>query len=544
MAGKIWNNLPVQSSKSESDAARVSIGTILDTIGSGALLLANDPTSRNLAVSNRTLYDPHDELPSVAHGLLFAAGLRAGPDLEKLLHRAAATGHTVVMVKAGGEEAIHDAAALADRLGIALVTVGPGITWLQLEHLVATALAGAGTSVTTALSALAVGDLFSLANAIAAATGGATAIEDMDTRVLAYSTVPGQQIDPARQEGILGRLVPDLPDNAWHYRQVYSREGAVHLPATDTDLARLACAVRSGTKIIGSVWVTDSGGLTPGAERLLSGACEVAALHMLRARASEDFARQRRADLVREVLETGDTGAAHQLGLRAERPLWVAAIEPETSAPEPLAPDPNRIVDVLSLELTSRSAQAGCAVIGGRVYALLTWPDGQRPDTLMRHAVRACGAAVRAKLRAGLAGPVHDLVEVVRVRTDADQVVDLISARPDLGPVAVAEDVREALTLRRLGQRLRMSELSPLADHILRDDAERGTDTARLLLTWLASLGDVRRTASEMLVHPNTVRYRLSRLRSVNGFEPDRPDQLLLLWLALRLAEDDRDAAR
>jgi hypothetical protein len=51
-------------------------------------------------------------------------------------------------------------------------------------------------------------ELFALANAVAAVIGGSVAIEDLDHRVLAYSSIPGQRIDDLRRRGILERRVP------------------------------------------------------------------------------------------------------------------------------------------------------------------------------------------------------------------------------------------------------------------------------------------------------------------------------------------------
>jgi len=145
---------------------------------------------------------------------------------------------------------------------------------------------------------LVVGDLFSLANAIAATTGGATAIEDMQQHVLAYSTLPGQLIDEDRREGILGRQVPDLPENAEQYASVFRATSAIWVPGAPPALARLAVAVRAGTQPLGSIWVVDAAGeLDSDAEHALERAADIAALHMLHARSAADLARQQRAEL-------------------------------------------------------------------------------------------------------------------------------------------------------------------------------------------------------------------------------------------------------
>jgi hypothetical protein len=83
-------------------------------------------------------------------------------------------------------------------------------------------------------------ELFALADAIAAVIGGSVAIEDLDARVLAYSTRPGQRIDELRRQGILGRRVPDqaapqAERQQRQYRQVLAATGVVRLPGLAED---------------------------------------------------------------------------------------------------------------------------------------------------------------------------------------------------------------------------------------------------------------------------------------------------------------------
>jgi DNA-binding PucR family transcriptional regulator len=72
--------------------------------------------------------------------------------------------------------------------------------------------------------------------------------------------------------------------------------------------------------------------------------------------------------------------------------------------------------------------------------------------------------------------------------------------------------------------------LSPL-------DAETPASRSRLLETlrsWLAHQGEVVRVADELHVHPQTVRYRLARLRERFGDLLDQPQVRFELELALR----------
>jgi DNA-binding PucR family transcriptional regulator len=53
------------------------------------------------------------------------------------------------------------------------------------------------------------------------------------------------------------------------------------------------------------------------------------------------------------------------------------------------------------------------------------------------------------------------------------------------------------------------------------------------LRSWLVHMGDQRTVAAELHVHPQTVRYRLGRLRELFGADLDDPEVRRRLFLAL-----------
>jgi PucR C-terminal helix-turn-helix domain len=99
-------------------------------------------------------------------------------------------------------------------------------------------------------------------------------------------------------------------------------------------------------------------------------------------------------------------------------------------------------------------------------------------------------------------------------------------------PVVVTERLVD-LVLHRdpaLTAALAERELAPLAD--LRDDArQRLTET---LLIWLAYRGERNRVAAALNIHPQTVAYRLTKLRQLFGEALVDPDRRFALELALR----------
>lgn len=81
----------------------------------------------------------------------------------------------------------------------------------------------------------------------------------------------------------------------------------------------------------------------------------------------------------------------------------------------------------------------------------------------------------------------------------------------------------------RLLDALRRQCLGPL------EEASSGSREAlrETLRSWLRNNGDRRRIAAELHIHPQTVRYRLTRLRTLFGDQLDEPDTRLKLMVAL-----------
>ena len=57
------------------------------------------------------------------------------------------------------------------------------------------------------------------------------------------------------------------------------------------------------------------------------------------------------------------------------------------------------------------------------------------------------------------------------------------------------------------------------------------------LRAYVASGSNLAKSAEALCVHPNTVVYRLGRIKSLTGRDPHAPDDLLLLQLGLKLLE-------
>jgi hypothetical protein len=453
----------------------------------------------DVEVSDVVLVGPGDPVPSAPGALLVVqdpAGLRE------------VTAAAVV---------VRGAVELA--VGVPVLCAAEDLPWNHLLQLLTSAVSGSGGS----------GDLFALANSIAAMVGGAVAIEDPARRVLAYSSLADQVIDGARQQGILGRQVPDLSGNDTIYRDLQRAPGVLRVPASGDVLPRLAVAVRAGAELLGSIWVVEAEPLPAAAEQALLDAGRLAALHLLRARAGSEIERRARGELLRGLLDgrSAPEIAATRLGLSADTPVAVLgfALPPDVAGDE-LGSD--AVADVVQLQCAAVRPRSSVLVQLGTVYALV-------PD-LPRAALRSLAQTVVQRARVALAGAVGATVgglhEVARSRQDVDAVLRLVPP----GGVAAVEEVLPQVVLLHLhahlaGQpHLRLPSVERMVEH----DREQQTPYVESVLAYLSANADVPAAAGSVSVHPNTFRYRLRRVRELFDIDLEDPDVRLVVWLQLR----------
>lgn len=520
--------------------ASLGIAELLGVLAETGLVLRSQGAPPRVSLLSPSFYDPFSPLEGSRGGILLGIGLHPGdPGTDGVIRKAAEAGFAAVVLKELQQD-IGNLAEAADQAGVALLVVDDEVGWRQLNALLDSALnASAGGS----LSPLGVGDLFALANAIAAMVGGATTIENLQEEVLAYSTLADQPIDEDRRLGILGRKVPYLPENAGQYASVFRAQGAVHIEGVRPAMDRLAIAVRAGNEALGSIWVVDANGsLDSEAGLALERAADIAALHMLRARSAHDLARQHRAELLRRLLNGGDDAAlaAEQLGLRDSGPFVVVAFEPDLD--HAIEMTLVRLLDLVTTQCEAHRQGAHCVLIGTTVYALFTGTDGASfaaLEALVRRLIERSRASLAVDVRAASGPAVRAASEISRSRHDADLVLLMLASGRSPGNYASAGEVRSRLTLVELAALFRTTPrlVSPAAERIREYDAGSGTEYAKTLRAYLDFSRDSARTAAALSLHQNTLRYRLKRLREIFGVDLDQPEDTLVLWLSLHLQE-------
>ncbi|WP_029137061.1 PucR family transcriptional regulator [Nakamurella lactea] len=565
--------------------SRPSLGHILEHLGIRVLDIVAAPVGLDVPTAETVVAGPGEPIPDRPDGILLATGA-GGRQTIRAIEAAGAAGYAAVVVKSFGTPTA-DLAMAAGAAGVALLTTPDDMSWRHLDALLGGATPTVGPP-TGRFASAGLGDLFSLANAIAAAVGGALTIEDPHGRVLAYSNLPEQDIDQVRRSAILGRQTPDRPTNHEEYQAVFAHDGPISYPSPAPDhAARMAVGLWAGRRPLGILWViSDRPPVAPNALEILSEAGKVAELHLLRLRSHRDPDRLRRTEVLRDLLsgQGSDSPGRSELGLAPDTPSRILAIAATVGAD--VAPSvPARIVDLVTLFCDGWDPRALCVTIDGTVYALLpeTGPTHElgrpaQPNRLRRLAVDIVSTARRSTdldLFVGIGPVAADTSRIPASRHSADRVLRVLRRPPGTagrlpedrrpedrrpqertpdGPptrpagafgrapdpesmVAAVEDVQQTVALLAVADHLPLGDgmLLPAVQRLLDTDAGGGTPYVDTVLTYLGTMGDIARTAQRLTVHENTVRYRIRRAEELLGLDLTDPDTVLVSWLQLRL---------
>ncbi len=383
-------------------------------------------------------------------------------------------------------------------------------------------------------------ELFVLADAVAAVVGGSVAIEDLDQRVLAYSSLPDQRIDDLRRRGILDRRVPGHPEQRRQYQEVLAAPGVVRPERLDTDeLPRVAVAIKAGDVPLGTVWAIE--GETPvdgkGEQALLDGA-RLAALHLLRRRSAAELDVQVREEALRSAL--GGSSMAQEtrfrLGLPDRARMTLLGLAP-VRLPGREAPPVIRLGAAATRHWAAVHPEAAVAAVGRTVYVLLPGAPPATARRLAEQAVAALGRALGEEVRAAVSRAADDPAELPRLRSEVDDILRVTTADPGAHPVSGIAETHARVLLAHVADELaRHPDLRhPGIDAMAEHDRTHDTAYAASVTAWLDAVGNIAEAAKRLTVHPNTLKYRLRRVRELFAVDLDHPDDRLSCWLQLRL---------
>ncbi|WP_344137131.1 PucR family transcriptional regulator [Pedococcus bigeumensis] len=500
----------------------------------GGLLTLGVP-HQGAEVDDLTIAEPGQGIVGQPGDLVLGVGVESAESASDLVRRAAEAGAGGVVLRRGiaRRRTVRDRAR---RSGIALVELAEQASWAHLVWLLRGVIDRAAVGPGRRDDAPVQDDLFALADAAAALVDAPVTIEDAQSRVLAYSSRQ-DLTDPARVSTIVGRRVPDEVLATLRAQGVFRRlarsADPVFVPASGGTKPRLVIPVRAGGAWLGSIWaVVEERPPAPLVAELVQ-TSSVVALHLLRLRAQADLSRRVAADRLRGVLSGNTSGAADWL---PAGPWRVVALGGEG--------DPVRLLDLWE-SVCRRHAwnQPLLADLDGRGYAVVRDSSETSPGTwawLRGVVAQARDESLALTARAGRTA--HAPAELERSRVEAQETDRVVGRRAAGGrgraggaddSVVAHEEVWAEVTIARAASTLVGDPLGPLAV-LGAHDAEHHSDYLRTLTAWLDHPGAPTSAARSIHVHPNTMRYRMSRIADLAGLDLD--DATVRLAVRLQLA--------
>ncbi|MFH8472070.1 PucR family transcriptional regulator [Streptomyces sp. NPDC018000] len=540
-----------------------SLEQILGLIAPGILDVVVAPRGTGVPVADVVLHDPgeerDDDAPAASGLILLAVGVEvASPEAIDVLRDADRAGAAAVVMRRGRR---GPRAALVEAAGqgrTALLTRQPGQGWTEVLGRLRTALVHSSPSCSAIGSAgpdgvggLRLGDLSGLANTVAYLVGGAITIEDPQSRVLAYSRMDHEP-DPMRRLTILGQEVPrwrvDELRESGFFQALWSTDDVVRRAADDRSAERLAIAVRHGSEVLGSIWAAADGRpLAESAAAALRTAARAAVPHLSHHRTWGLAAARAREGAVHAVLDGAahTSQAAHDAGIAAHRRYAVMVAEAyDSRAVGSAAPGAaeQRVLDVLALQAAAYRPGCVTARSGRRLYVLVPAGDGEAEParTLLataRSVPRSVVFAGVGPVAAGLSGlpasreAAELVVRVLRDRASGLPVAEVVSAVAAFGEVVADTSVLRVLDL----VEPLWNSLSGPVHKMVEHDRAHGSQYGDSVAAYLDAFGDTGTAAQRLNVHPNTLRYRLSRARNLFGVDLADPAVRLLADIGLRI---------
>jgi sugar diacid utilization regulator len=192
-----------------------------------------------------------------------------------------------------------------------------------------------------------------------------------------------------------------------------------------------------------------------------------------------------------------------------------------------------RIVEAARARMKPAVGSLLVGVRHGEVVAL--YPFGN-PAEVER--VREACCALARDLAAhdasvGMSGAHHGLATLATSYAEATEAVEIAVGTGIRGRVIAFDEVLIDSIVRssRHADRILEDTIGPL----VRYDADKQAELVPTLRAYVDAGFNLTKSAELLCVHPNTVVYRLRRIRELSGRDPHAPDDLLLLYLGLKL---------
>jgi sugar diacid utilization regulator len=179
----------------------------------------------------------------------------------------------------------------------------------------------------------------------------------------------------------------------------------------------------------------------------------------------------------------------------------------------------------------------GSLLVGVRLGDVVVLYPSPRPgdQERIKQQCAALAGALRVDVSIGMSGWHAERYAIADAYAEAREAVEIAVGTGIRGRAVALNDVLIDHMLRatpHAAWNLREA-LRPLVEY----DREHQSELVPTLRAFVAASTNVAQTARQMTVHPNTIAYRLQRIRDLSGRDPHVMEDLQILFLALKLSE-------
>jgi hypothetical protein len=306
-----------------------------------------------------------------------------------------------------------------------------------------------------------------------------------------------------------------------------------------TNFRRRYCAsMRDATdNFLGLMWVQErDNGFSEDAAEIIESASHFAARLISNSRLIPQF----QAEYVRHLIGLAIGPAPYdafglQMTLRPGTAISVAGFATTADADQTILRT-RAATDLINFYATTFTVDALITGVGERVYAVN--PNVRAPEGMRSWTKRVADVLTRrlgSPICVGISDPVLSLSDVAAARADVDRILDVIRQRRD-GGVATLADLRTPVLLQDVLTHLRARPdlLDPRIKDLVDYDNSHDQALVASLQAFLLTTGDVNSAAESLHVHPNTLRYRIRRIRELTDLDLRDPSTRFLTELNIR----------
>jgi DNA-binding PucR family transcriptional regulator len=353
------------------------------------------------------------------------------------------------------------------------------------------------------------------------------AIDDLDLRLIAYTSHVGK-VDEVRRQAILTRQAP-AQARAWVMKHGLAKaKKSVRVKANEDIemLARVCIPLRAHGLHYGYLWLIDPDeSLTAAQVAQAEAAAEQCADLLHRERMTQDLADARDRELLRDLLS--DQPDIRDLAITEVESAGLF----DTAGPATVmclgTTDGRARLDEVLGDLAATVPRRTCWRLVRPDHAVLVVSRAT-----MRARPRLAQDLAAAGVLVGVGSPAKQLHDVSVAYREARQALRLASLLPHLRPIASWPELGVYALLAELPlERLDRSAVHP-GIRALRDQDPVLAETLELFLD---RAGDTRTVAEQLAVHRATVYHRIERVQAITGLDLEDGETRLVAHLSLKL---------